>query len=386
MCFPRVKILIGLVILLASSCSQAPPPPPPKPQPINPVGEVSLIRADVTPQDEKLLDIGIRVFAAESTRATRAELGDWIFDEIIQKETMFLPHLLKDTLEESNQWGPIRVLPEPDPSMDLLVTGTILKSDGHDLELQIQATDSTGRIWLDKIYSDTAVAEDYPEATRFASGFNFDAANFIDPYEDLYDKIANELLQQRELRSNNNLRNINVVADLAYAIDLAPESFADTLVKDEQGFTQVNLLPADNDPMMARVKDMRFRHHLFIDTVDEYYQTLYDDIQPAYVLWRRYSIDQIIEEEEALADAGTSDYGSSNGFLSLSQRYDRYKWSKIFEQEFTQLASGFNNELAPAILELNEQVHGLNGTMEQQYRQWRGILRRLFELETGVEN
>jgi hypothetical protein len=381
-----VKILIGLVILLASSCSQAPPPPPPKPQPINPVGEVSLIRADVTPQDEKLLDIGIRVFAAESTRATRAELGDWIFDEIIQKETMFLPHLLKDTLEESNQWGPIRVLPEPDPSMDLLVTGTILKSDGHDLELQIQATDSTGRIWLDKIYSDTAVAEDYPEATRFASGFNFDAANFIDPYEDLYDKIANELLQQRELRSNNNLRNINVVADLAYAIDLAPESFADTLVKDEQGFTQVNLLPADNDPMMARVKDMRFRHHLFIDTVDEYYQTLYDDIQPAYVLWRRYSIDQIIEEEEALADAGTSDYGSSNGFLSLSQRYDRYKWSKIFEQEFTQLASGFNNELAPAILELNEQVHGLNGTMEQQYRQWRGILRRLFELETGVEN
>jgi len=386
MCFPRVKILIGLVILLASSCSQAPPPPPPKPQPINPVGEVSLIRADVTPQDEKLLDIGIRVFAAESTRATRAELGDWIFDEIIQKETMFLPHLLKDTLEESNQWGPIRVLPEPDPSMDLLVTGTILKSDGHDLELQIQATDSTGRIWLDKIYSDTAVAEDYPEATRFASGFNFDAANFIDPYEDLYDKIANELLQQRELRSNNNLRNINVVADLAYAIDLAPESFADTLVKDEQGFTQVNLLPADNDPMMARVKDMRFRHHLFIDTVDEYYQTLYDDIKPAYVLWRRYSIDQIIEEEEALADAGTSDYGSSNGFLSLSQRYDRYKWSKIFEQEFTQLASGFNNELAPAILELNEQVHGLNGTMEQQYRQWRGILRRLFELETGVEN
>jgi hypothetical protein len=34
------------------------------------------------------------------------------------------------------------------------------------------------------------------------------------------------------------------------------------------------------------------------------------------------------------------------------------------------------------MLELNGQVHGLSGTMEQQYREWRGILRELFELET----
>ncbi len=375
-----------VLCLLLAACQQAPPPPPPKPAPINPVGELTLIRASEAPEEIRLLDIGIMVFGAENRAGKRAELGDWIFDEIIQKETMFLPHLLKDTLQDSNQWGAIRVLPDSDPSMDLLVSGTIMISDGHDLQLHIKAVDSTGRSWLDKIYSDTAVAEDYPEATRFGAENRFDAANFVDPYDDIYEKIANDLLEQRELQSQQALQNINRVADLAYAIDLAPESFSDALVADEEGYLTVNILPANNDPMMARVADMRFRHHLFIDTVDEYYQTLYDDVQPAYVLWRRYSIDQILEEEAALLDADANDYGRSNGFLSISQRYDRYKWSKIFEQEFTQLASGFNNELAPAILELNEQVHGLSGTMEQQYRQWRGILRRLFELETGAGN
>jgi hypothetical protein len=79
-------------------------------------------------------------------------------------------------------------------------------------------------------------------------------------------------------------------------------------------------------------------------------------------------------------------YGDSRSFLALSQRYDRFKWSKIYEHEFTELAAGFNNELAPAMLELNGQVHGLSGTMEQQYREWRGILRALFELENQPLN
>ena len=101
------------------------------------------------------------------------------------------------------------------------------------------------------------------------------------------------------------------------------------------------------------------------------------------MLWRRYSIDQITEAETSREEASRGSYGGSSGFLSLSQRYDRFKWSKIFEREFTDLAAGFNNELAPAFLELNSQVHGLTGTMDQQYREWRGILRRLFELENG---
>ena len=107
-------------------------------------------------------------------------------------------------------------------------------------------------------------------------------------------------------------------------------------------------------------------------------------MQPSYVIWRRYSYDQITQNEAALREVyDISRYSSSRGYLTLIQRYDRFRWSKIYEVEFRELASGFNREIAPAILELNKQVHGLSGTMEEQYIQWRRILRQLFTLESS---
>ena len=100
-------------------------------------------------------------------------------------------------------------------------------------------------------------------------------------------------------------------------------------------------------------------------------------------MWRRHSFDQkeqlVSREQQPL----NQDFFSSSGYLTLTQRYNRYRWSKIYRQEFQELAVGFNQELAPSFLKLNEQVHGLSGTMAEQYIQWRRILRRLFELETS---
>ncbi len=377
--FPNFHVL-WLVAFLAG-CTQTPVAP--IEVPLDLVGDVVLDRAVQIPAQDSLLEIGVLIFTTENKAGEDYKIGDWIFDEIIQKETQFLPNLMKDTLQDSNQWGAIRVIPEHDPSLDLFINGEILQSDGQTLELKIAATDSSGREWLNKVYADQSDFEDYPESTRFTLDNTFDATNFVDPFQDIYNQIANDLITVRSRMDEQTLLDLNLVTDMLYASDLSPDTFADTLTVGEDGLLRVDRLPALDDPMLARVADMKYRHHLFIDTVAEYYQTLYDDIQPAYVLWRRYSIDQISEIEAAQQQASRSDYGSSSGFLSLSQRYDRFKWSKIFEREFNDLAVGFNNELAPAILELNSQVHGLSGTMEQQYRQWRGILRRLFELENG---
>ena len=369
------------MLLLLSACAQNVPEPPPRP--LNLVGDVVLNQATQIPAEEFLLDIGVQIFSTQSKEAEEYEIGDWVFDEIIQKETQFLPHLLKNTLVASNQWGAVRVIPESDPSLDLIVLGEIMQSDGRTVELEIRAIDSSGREWLNQVYADQSDQEGYPESTRFTLDNTFDAASFVDPFQDIYDRIANDLVSVRSQLGLQALVELNLVTDLLYARDLSPDSFANALTENEDGLLTIVNLPSVDDPMMARVADMKYRHHLFIDTVDEYYQTLYDDIQPAYVLWRRYSIDQISEVETSRQEANQSDYGGSSGFLALSQRYDRFKWSKIFEREFSDLAAGFNNELAPAFLELNSQVHGLTGTMEQQYREWRGILRRLFELENG---
>ena len=376
-----------LVLLLLTACTLTLPEPKPVPvpveRPLDLVGDVNLIQALQVPSESSLIEIGVHVFGTAQKEAGEYKIGDWVFDEIIQKETQFLPHLLKNTLVASSQWGAIRVIPERDPSLDLIVEGQIIQSDGETLELQIRAIDSSGREWLNRTYADQSIAEEYPESTRFTLDNTFDAINFVDPFQDIYNRIANDLLAVRANLGEQALVDLNFVTDMLYASDLSPDTFSGSIIKNEDGLLIVDTLPSLDDPMMARVADMKYRHHLFIDTVDEYYQTLYEDIQPAYVLWRRYSIDQIAEIETSQQEANRSDYGESSSFLSLSQRYDRFKWSKIFEREFNDLAAGFNNELAPAFLELNSQVHGLTGTMEQQYREWRGILRRLFELENG---
>jgi len=132
---------------------------------------------------------------------------------------------------------------------------------------------------------------------------------------------------------------------------------------------------------------MRTRHHLFIDTVDQYYASLYEEMQPSYAVWRKYSFDQINEELDANGTPYNYEgYGRSGRYLTLTQRYDRYRWSKIFEMEYQDISAGFNNEIGPAILELNENVHGLSGTMAEQYIQWRRILRQLFTLEVQIPN
>lgn len=380
-----IRVLSALLLLPLTACSLRLPEPEPVvvERPLDLVGNVPLIQAIQVPPENALLEIGVQVFGTGQKEAEEYEIGDWVFDEIIQKETQFLPHLLKNTLVESRQWGAIRVIPESDPSLDIFVEGQIIQSDGETLELQIRAFDSSGREWLNQTYADQSIQEEYPESTRFTLDNTFDAINFVDPFQDIYNRIANDLVAVRTNLSEQTLDDLNLVTDMLYASDLSPNTFSGAIKENEDGLLIVDRLPSLDDPMMARVADMKYRHHLFIDTVDEYYQTLYEDIQPAYVLWRRYSIDQITEIETSQLEASRSDYGSSSGFLSLSQRYDRFKWSKIFEREFNDLAAGFNNELAPAFLELNSQVHGLTGTMEQQYREWRGILRRLFELENG---
>ena len=376
-----------LVLPLLTACALAlpelKPAPIPLERPLNLVGDVNLAQTVQAPPESALIEIGVQVFGTAQKKEGEYKIGDWVFDEIIQKETQFLPHLLKNTLVASNQWGAIRVIPERDPSLDLIVEGQIIQSDGETLELQIRAIDSSGREWLNRTYADQSIQEEYPESTRFTLENTFDAINFVDPFQDIYNRIANDLVAVSIRLGEQTLVDLNLVTDMLYASDLSPDTFSGSIIKNEDGLLLVDTLPSLDDPMMARVADMKYRHHLFIDTVDEYYQTLYDDIQPAYVLWRRYSIDQISEIETSRQEAGRSDYGGSSGFLSLSQRYDRFKWSKIFEREFSALAAGFNNELAPAFLELNSQVHGLTGTMEQQYREWRGILRRIFELENG---
>ncbi|MEC7126450.1 MAG: hypothetical protein VXW46_05775 [Pseudomonadota bacterium] len=378
-----VRRLPGLLLLPLAACTTLSTPtlePVAYPQ----VGEVSLKIAEAEPAQHQLLDIGIVVFDDDEDESAARTYGDRVFAEVRDKEIRYLPFLLRKVLIESQQWGAVRVLPEADPSVDLLISGKILRSSGTELAIQIDSADSTGRSWLSAIYGDAAMLSDYPEEIRFTPSRPFIPSEHQEPFQDLYEKIGNDLVAIRDTLSVSALQTIHDVSTLVYANDLSPESFGHMLATNDEGLLEAASLPAKSDPMFARVEDMRVRHHAFIDTVDEYYGALHDEMLQAYIMWRRHSYDQQEQLVSRKQEPISQDFfSSSSGYLTMTQRYNRFRWSKIYRQEFQELAAGFNQELAPAILELNEQIHGLSGTMAEQYVQWRRILRQLFELEIG---
>jgi hypothetical protein len=106
---------------------------------------------------------------------------------------------------------------------------------------------------------------------------------------------------------------------------------------------------------------------------------------PAYNLWRQYDREQIIHRAEYQARVAERDLqGKRGSFSAMQQVYNQYKVAKIQEQDVRELATGFDNETAPTVLETDGRIFSLAGTLDSQYREWRQILRQIFALETGL--
>ncbi|MBB6523432.1 hypothetical protein [Pseudoteredinibacter isoporae] len=358
---------------------------------------VALEQAEERPELERLINIGIPVFTIANERAkregTESEFGAWVGKEILEIERQYLPLILRNTLVASNQWGAVRVLPQADVSTDLQIMGTVLHSDGAVLSFRVVARDSTGREWLNKIYSaryassQEGIAEDDKLSL---SDFDTDLCLKVDktsaePYENLYKQVANDLLVVRETLTDQELQNIQRIANIRHAQDLAPMTFDDLLEKDQQGRYVVKRLLAHNDPMQARVDSMRLRHQFFIDTVDVHYQGLHKKMGPIYKLWARYSCERDLELQlRRMSGEDGMKRISAGGFEAISNSYRRYNINKIFEQEWNSLAKSFTIELNPVIVELNDKVYTLKGSAEQQYEQWRALLSEFYKLENAV--
>ena len=361
LCFP--------VFLATTTLAQAPADPA---LVAHPVGQVNL-RVDHSTPEQRMLDIGLAIFSPgiPLNEASHSMLG--IFPEIRKAEAQFMPVLLRQVLLTANAWGVVRVLPDEQIISELLVTGKIRQSNGSRLELAIKAMDATGRQWLDKTYVDEASPLDYP------------VTEGSDPYIDLYRQIANDLLEYRQGLDERQLGAIRQVAFLRYAASLSEEAFGGYLQQDEQGIYSVVRLPADGDPMIARVERIRDQEHLFVDTVDEQYVDLFNEMVATYSLWREYSREQAIYKEDYQQRAQTKErIGRRGTFSAMEQTYNTYKQTKIQEQDLDEMATGFNNEVAPTVMESSGRVFRLSGNLNSQYNEWRGILREIFELETGL--
>ncbi len=318
------------------------------------------------------LDVGVVIFDPGIPADAAAHGTPGIFPEIRRVESRYLPVLLRRALVDSGAWGAVRVLPETSLLPEILVTGAIEHSDGQSLQLAVRAVDASGRVWLETVYRDEAVAGDYPVAPD------------ADPFGDLYRAIANDLLARREALGEAAAQEIRRVAFLRYASSLSPEAFSGYLTGGGGQPYGVSRLPAEGDPMIARVERIRNYEQVFIDTVDEQYLALQEETADTYDLWRQYDRERAIYVADYERRAQERDSAGSRGsFAAMQQSYSAYRAIKLQQQDLRELALGFNNEVAPTVVEASGRVFRLTGSLESRYSDWRRILAEIFALETG---
>lgn len=389
--------------ILAAGCMVQEERPQPKLAPIQPQAEI--------PQTQ-LLDVGVRLFdpgvPADVMTDVEQQVKKGIFPDLRKAESRYLAMNLRNTLETSGQWGAVRVIPDMAQFVDVIVTGKIIESNGKYLKLDISAVDATGRKWLEN--------KRYEAEADIAAYHDAPTAKPRDPFANLYVHIADDLLTARNKFSVAQLETVRKTSGMRFAADLSPDPYKNYLATDKQGQVALTRLPATDDPLYGRIDAIRQRDFALIDTVSDYYSGFTDVIGDSYGSWRKDSYDDITEYEKLKQQSTTRtalgaaailaaifvpsqcsryDYncqriesavrsvaavGGTAGILSgLKKRSD----AKLKMDSIRELATSFQAEVAPQVIEVEGKTLRLTGSAEDQYEEWRKLLRTLYVEETG---
>jgi hypothetical protein len=321
------------------------------------------------------LNVSIIVFSPGIPADASTHRRLQVFPKIREFESRLLPFVLRETLVATHAWGAVRVVPEPDPAAELYLSGEILRSDGSTLELRFVAIDASGRVWLDKSYSQLASID--LESGRPASGAR--------AYQALFGEVEHDLRIARDSLDDKALQDIVEISLLRYATELAPTAFEGFLNRDASGSFSINRLPAQNDPMLERIQRIRHVEYLMTDAVDEKFQELYAEIASTYAVWRKYRQQYAqYQIEEATWQENRKSKAPRGSYKAIESLYENYKWARLAEQEQEHWAKAFDNEVGPTVTRIESRVAELDDWVDNRYAEWNRLLAEIFELETGL--
>ena len=350
---------------------------------------------EIDTPEELLLDIGIQIFTPDLEHVPSDEI---VFVSVRESESIWVAQQLKRTLQTSNAWGAVRLVPDDQVILDLQVQGEILQSDGETLTLHVTTQDAAGRVWLDEVYSQ--VVSRYSYEPNQAD---------IEPFQNLYNDISNDLLTLLKGQTLEYREDLRTISSINFARSFAPEAFNAYLTADEDGYYQVDRLPAENDPLLGRVKQIQFRDQMFVDVLQDYYLGFADKMDGAYLEWRAQSHreTQLIRQLETSARAqrlggwlsiigGTGAlFGDSAitqtagavgifaGAETLRNSFQNRDDAALHIEILSEVGRSIEAELEPSILELQDRTITLTGTVRNQYDEWRDIIREIYIRETG---
>lgn len=390
----KTLILIVAVAIFGSGCAV---------QELVIAEETELVVAASSVDEALLLDVGIVEFEPRIPEGNRPEKTG-IYEDIRRAEAKYIPFHLKTTLQGAGHWGAVRVIPSEDAFTDIIVSGAIEKSDGEYIELELTVTDAAGRHWFTRSY----------ETQTGLTSYSKRRDRRRDPYQKVFNDFANDLHQYAAALPPRQLQQTRQVSELQFFADMSPVAYDAYLTRDEEGIANVVRLPAENDPSVARMRQIRERDRLVVDTLNEHYANFYYGIAIPYTNWRKNARAETIKfrqekrsaQMQALVGvvvlAGSSQINTSGssrntnninralqyqgitrGIDSIYNAMRRNREAGLHLDAITELSESFGNEAAPMVVNIEGAERRLTGTAEAQYESWRRLLREIYQAETG---
>jgi hypothetical protein len=149
---------------------------------------------------------------------------------------------------------------------------------------------------------------------------------------------------------------------------------------------------------------------MFIDTVNVYYENLYDDMRQPYGQWRKAYLVELNQKRElerqvwtrrllgvaaivgavvlgANSSSSASQVGSTllaiGGYEAIRSSGQLAADAKVHEAALKELGGSFKADVAPVVDEVEGRTIKLSGSVDAQFAEWRKTLRELLAAETG---
>lgn len=340
-----------------------------------------------------LPDVGVDYFEV----ALAEDDSELVDPAVHDAEARYLPWLLVRTLQGRRAWGVVRLNPGHISQSDVAVRGRILASDGARLILEITASDATGRRWFQRRYEGRADRSDYARESAAA----------VEPFQNLYDRIADDLMTFRRTLSTSEIAEIRQVAELKFAMGFAPGIFSGYL-EDRAGRWTMVRQPARDDPYLARVRQVRERDFLFVDTLQDYHGAYALEMEGPYYDLRRELLIESAELRDARQAAtlktvggalailaGILAQGSDSaitqaagavgigaGAIAVQEGFRQRGESQAYADAIREISRSFGGDMTEHRVQLEDRTVTLTGTLQQQAARWREILQDIYDTET----
>jgi len=360
--------------------------------------EMPLKQQVIAAKRQHPLDLAVIPFKSDISKSQK-ESDSPISSSARNAEGLFLANQLTSTIQKTSIWGAVRSIPDKETMVDVYVEGKIINSDGEKLTLEISVSDSTNRNWYTKTYTQTVGYYAYKKNME----------NYRDPFQNLFNTIANDLLEYHSKLSFEDAKKLSTTSTLKFASEFSPDAFSGHLKKGSSGDLEISRLPAENDPILKKISDLRKRDNLFIDAMQGHYDNFSRRMYKPYQSWRQATHEEISASRElkrqsvartvggiAAVIGGIMASGSGSGSaqsagaiaigtgaLLVKSGMEKRAELKIHEDVLAELEQSLEAEIEPRVIELENDRLVLTGNVSEHYNQWKSFLRQRYKTERG---